>query len=186
MDIKAILTEHGVAVETIGKLSKAIEKAVGDEFVDKQRYKDKLTDIESLKIDLKTAEDNATTSETYKKKWEDEIESHKQTKTAVETEKVLAGKTSALHKQLAADGANPRLLKLLEKEFDLAKLEIDGEGDAAKIKGWETLSKSVKEQYADVFGKVETTGAGVANPPPGKEQKPATNKDMNSFIRGTL
>ena len=68
-------------------------------------------------------------------------------KANVEAKESEDAKRAALAAHLAADGANPKLIGLLEKEFDLSKVEL--EGDA--IKGWEELSKPVKERYAEVF-----------------------------------
>lgn len=84
-------------------------------------------------------------------------------KAAVESEKTAATKREAIRRQLAADGANQKLIGLLEKEFDIAAIELDGE----KIKGWDELSKPVKESYADVFTVADVKGTPPAAPPAG-------------------
>lgn len=88
-------------------------------------------------------------------------------KSSVETEKSENIKRVSLRKQLEADGANPKLTTLLEREFDLEKIEIsDG-----KIKDWDALSKTVKETYADMFGTVKVKGVTTTNPPAGADGK---------------
>lgn len=186
MNIKQILFDSGVEDEKIESIAKNITKEIHTDFIPKDQYNKKVLELDETKKEMSSLQGKASEVDAFKAKYEAEQAAHEETKNAYTAEKTISVKRSALHKQLASDGCNPKLLKLLEKEFDLAKLEIDGEGDAAKIKSWDTLSKSVKEQYSDVFGKVETTGANVADPPVGKDTKPATNKDMNSFIRGTL
>jgi len=69
-------------------------------------------------------------------------------------------KNSLLKTQLEADGANPKLLNLIMREFDLEKLELkDG-----KISNWEDLAKPVKEAYPDIFTVSEQRGYTPAAP----------------------
>ena len=68
-------------------------------------------------------------------------------KANTDAEKLNNAKQTALRKHLSDDKANPKLTGLLEKEFDLTKIELDGE----KIKDWENISKPIKEQYPDIF-----------------------------------
>ena len=140
------------------------EKAVSDSLRDEMKLLK--SEASEAKKALKEAEDIATTegaslkakldaeeaahAET-KKAMKDAVaaekEAHEATKSGYESEKAKAEKHSALLKQLSADGADPKLINLIEKEFDLEKIELD-EG---KIKDWESLSKPIKEQYAEVF-----------------------------------
>lgn len=102
-------------------------------------------------------------------------------KAATESEKAIAAKQSILRNQLEADGANPKLVKLLEKEFDIAKIELDGE----KIKDWETVSKSVKDQYAEIFGKKQVRGTDPADPPAGGSDKNPWAKESRNLAEQT-
>lgn len=140
------------------------------------------TDLKTAQTDLKTAnkavedlknqEPNTDDVEVYKQKLEDlqgkydtdiaaKQKEYDDFKTATETQKEVDTKKSLLRSQLTADGANSKLVDLLELKFDIDAIELDGD----KIKDWETVSKSVKEQYADVFGTTQTQGAKVATPP---------------------
>jgi len=161
MNIKEILEKNGIDAEKIGALEKEINTAVGLEFVAKKRYDDKLTELATAKTDLQLAQDNLSAASAWEQKYKDEMSAHGETKktlkkefdefrAGVESEKLTLSKQNALRKHLSDDKANPKLLSLLEKEFDLTKVELDGE----KIKDWENLSKPVKEKYIDLF-KVE-------------------------------
>jgi len=180
--IDQIMAEHGNTVEIIK------EKASEDLAKQAEKLNVKITTLQE-KIDNmpKTnpnEKDWKSKHEALQEKYDADIATKQKElddyKTAVETEKNTVSKQSALRKQLEADGANPKLVGLLEKEFDLGKVEIkDG-----KIKGWDEISKSIKETYAEVFGTISTRGADVATPPLGQESKPQEHKDMNAFIRG--
>lgn len=149
--IFAVYTASTSKLKTEEDLQKAVENAQkGLNVKETEPYKE----LEKKLTELETAH-----KETLKAK-ETEIT---ELKTGYETEKTTAAKQSILRKQLTADGANPKLIGLLEKEFDIAKIEVDGD----KIKDWDNLSKPVKEQYADVFGKTTVEGANPANPPAG-------------------
>lgn len=82
-------------------------------------------------------------------------------KADVQTKELLSSKQAALVGQLEADGANPKLVKLLAKEFDLDAIQLED----GKIKDWSTLFEPVKTAYADVFGAPEERGLAPANPP---------------------
>ena len=80
----------------------AIKNAVGNEFVDKERYKAKLTEIDQLKEKQQTAEDNATTAEKWKTKFEglkSEFEAYKTEQENKETHmaKAEAYRLSLIH-----------------------------------------------------------------------------------------
>lgn len=170
MDILKIIKDNlpddvNISDKMLGIIVKEIKSAQGDEFVPKTDYRKKTDAIIDLEKQISELKNNGTDVEAYKSKVEEleakvsELEkTHKEAlglkdkefseyKTTVETENATAAKKSILLKQLSADGANPKLISLLEKEFDLSKVELDGD----KIKDWDSISKSVKEQYADIF-----------------------------------
>lgn len=193
MDIFQIIRDNlpelpeGVTISD--KAVKAIEKEIkaqqGLEFIPKAQYAKKTDRIAELETELSEAQGKAADADGYKAKYEAEVAAHSETKTTmkkeyddfkatVETEKTATAKQTALRKHLETAGANPKLTALLEKEFDLAKVELDGEA----IKGWDDMLKPVKERYTEVFGKVTTQGTDPANPP--KDEK----KEKDLFIEG--
>lgn len=175
MDLQELFKSIGLEDDAIiAKAEKAVNKAIPLEFVSKDQYNKKVLELDETKKEIKEVRGELATAESYKQKvatLEEEYKNYKATKetefteykSQVESEKATATKREAIRKQLAADGANQKLIGLLEKEFDLAAVELDGEG----IKGWDALSKSVKETYADVFGTTQIKGTDVANPPAG-------------------
>lgn len=69
--VKSYVNAEGfIPADAIAKLTKAISTTVGNEFVDKERYKGKLTEIDTLKAEKQTAEDNATTAGKWKEDYE--------------------------------------------------------------------------------------------------------------------
>lgn len=70
-------------------------------------------------------------------------------KTDIETKELKQTKTNLLKQSLEKDGANPKLLDLLMKAIDVDSLELDTKTNA--LKNYEDISKSVKENYKDIF-----------------------------------
>lgn len=148
--IDQIMSEHGSTVELIKeKNQETVEKQV-------EKLNTKIAELQE-KVDNAPTGDNGNLEEKYNalKTEYDEY------KAGVDAEKTTASKQSILRGHLEKDGANPKLIKLIEREFDLSKLEVDGE----KIKDWDFVSKPIKEAYADVFGVTQTKSADVATPP---------------------
>ena len=103
-------------------------------------------------------------------------------KASIEVEKIAKTKSTLLSKSLKDKGANPKLIDLMVKEFDLEKVELDGDGDAQTIKGFDGMLKPVQEKYADFFGKTEEKAADVANPGKGNDSSPEP-KNLNEALR---
>lgn len=182
--IQGILDEHGNTMELVK------EKAKEDAEKQSEKLNDKIAALQE-KID-NAPEPPAPDGVDWKQKYDDEVAAHSETKktmkktyddyvAGVETEKATTAKREAIRKHLAADGANQKLIGLLEKEFDLMAVELDGD----KVKGWDELSKSVKENYADVFGKTTVEGADVPNPPGGGGAKNPWLKDSRNLAQQT-
>jgi len=198
MNIIEIIKENlPDGVEVTDKTLKAIEKEIkteqGKEFIPKEQYSKKTEKIIELEADIKDLQGKATDADTYKQKYDDmktkyntdiaaKQKEYDDFKAAAETQKTTDAKKSMLRSQLAADGAKSSLIDLLELKFDIGKIEIDGD----KIKNWDDVSKPVKEQYADVFGKTETRAASVASPPDGIGDKGASTKDANQAMNNLI
>ena len=162
MDIKALLTESGVQEEAIEKAEKAIKKAVGDEFVEKARYKTKLDEIATLTDKLATAEDAATTADTYKAKYDAEVEAHNKTKSDQQEKEELSAKRNLAKKALLDSGVNEDVLEdfmLLALDYDAIKLK-DGQ-----IVESDKFIAAQKERYGKYFGEVTVQGAQISTPP---------------------
>ena len=165
-DFESIVRSHAnedgsIPAEAIAKLTKSINTAVGNEFVDKTRYKAKLEEIDTLKADKQTAEDNATTAGKWKTKYEalkSDFEQYKADQTAKETR---AAKEEAYRELLTAAGIPDKRLAAVLKVSDLDSLELmDG-----KFKDADKLTESIKSEWADFIPTTTVTGVQTATPP---------------------
>jgi len=162
MDAKAILTSHGIDEEAADKIAKAINKVVGDEFVTKDRYKDKLTEIATLQTDLKTAEDALSTAETWKSKYNDEVTAHNATRDGYAAEKDAADIDGKVTAALKAAGMNEKAIPKALKLYDRTIVEKDNDGN---IKNTDKVLAHFKGEWGDFFGETQTKGAEVGNSP---------------------
>lgn len=166
--IQEILKRFGVDDTNIDSITESIEKEyVGESFVSKKQYQKRIKEVDDLQEkvnDLEAKGKNGNTDE-YKSKFETLEKEYNDYKSGIETEKINNGKLGKLKEQLKAEGLNEKLVNLMLKEFDLSKVELEED----KIKGWEELSKPVKENYAEFF-KVEEIQQGTppVTPPHGE------------------
>lgn len=160
MDIKAILKRCGVEGELVDTIADTINAEIPKEFVSKAQYSKKVNLIDELNTTIADLEAKTGTDE-YKSKYEALEKEFNDFKTGIETEKINTAKSSTLREQLKAEGFNEKMIKLLEKNFDLETIEIEED----KIKGWEDMIKPIREEYADFIPKDTQTGNPPATPP---------------------
>lgn len=160
MDIKAILKSHGIEGELVDTIADTIKAEIPKEFVSKAQYSKKVNLIDELNTTIADLEAKTGTDE-YKSKYEALEKEYNDFKTGIETEKINTAKSSTLREQLKAEGFNEKMIKLLEKNFDLETIEIEED----KIKGWEDMIKPIKEEYADFIAVETQTGNPPATPP---------------------
>lgn len=176
MDIKAILKANGIDGEVVDTIAETIKAEIPKEFVSKVQYSKKVNLIDELNNTIADLKAKTGTDE-YKSKYEALEKEYNDFKTGIEAEKTNATKSSTLREQLKAEGFNEKIIKLLEKNFDLNSIEIEDD----KIKGWEEMIKPIKEEYAD-FIPVETqTGNPPANPPTNVSGKTYTTEMLKSM-----
>lgn len=160
MDIKAILKAHGIEGELVDTIADTIKAEIPKEFVSKAQYSKKVNLIDELNTTIADLEAKTGTDE-YKSKYEALEKEFNDFKTGIETEKINTAKSSTLREQLKAEGFNEKMIKLLEKNFDLESIEIEED----KIKGWDDMIKPIREEYADFIPKETQTGNPPATPP---------------------
>ena len=161
--VKTHAAEDGnIPATAIPALVTAIKTAVGNEFVDKERYKAKLTEIDQLKEQQQTAEDNATTAGKWKDKFTELDKDFKAFKAQVAEEKALESKKAVLREIAKDAGLSENGIAKALKYHDYSKLELDEKG-AAKEKA--AILKGLKEEWADYVQTTETRGANTATPP---------------------
>lgn len=167
-DFESIIKEHvsedgTIPAEAIAKLTKAIRAAVGNEFVEKSRYKAKLEEIDALKGEKQTAEDNATTAEKWKTKHDALKREFDDYKAGIDAKEAKAAKEAAARAYYESKNIVGKGLKLAMRgsrdEIEALELE-DG-----KIKDTSALDALVAGDFAGLVGTTTTMGADTEKPP---------------------
>ena len=161
---KHVSEDGSIPAKAIGTLISAIKTAVGNEFVDKERYKAKLSEIEDLKEGKQTAEDNVATAEKWKTKYEGIKQELADYKKSVQAKETRAQKTDAYRALLKEIGVNDKRIDAILKVTDLDGMEMDADG---KLKDAADLKKSAKAEWSDFIVTTHTQGAQTATPPGG-------------------
>lgn len=165
-------TIHGDAIET---LVKAIAKTVGDEFVSKERYKTKLTEIETLREEKQTADDNVTTAEKWKTKYNALKEDFDAYKKDQDAKVVRSAKEKAYRELLKDVGISEKRLDKVLRLCDVDSVELDNDG---KIKDAADIKKSIKEEWSDFIVTTHEVGVQTANPPANNGSAKMTMADI--------
>lgn len=161
--IKTYATEDGaIPADAIAKLLKAITTAVGNEFVDKARYKAKLDEIDQLKSDKQTAEDNATTAEKWKTKYNALKEDYDNYKTEQTAKATHSSKEAAYKKLLQNAGVSEKRIDAVLKVSDIDSIELDDKG---AVKDADKLTNDIKTEWSDFIVTTQQSGANTQNPP---------------------
>lgn len=166
-DFESIIKQHAgedgsIPSTAIGTIVTAIKQAVGNEFVEKERYKAKLTEIDTLKEQTQTAEDNATTAEKWKTKYDALKHDFEQYKADQAAKEARAAKEAAFRDILKDAGIPEQHYAKVLKYSDIDGVELDPDGKAKNAK---ELLKSLKEEWSDHIPTTTTQGASTANPP---------------------
>jgi hypothetical protein len=161
--LKQYTNEDGnIDASKIGDVVKAINNAVGKEFVDKKRYNEKLTEIDTLKGEKQNAEDKATGAEKWKTKYEalkEDFDTYKKDVSAKETK---ATRENAYRALLKEAGVSEKRIDKVLKVSDIDNLEMD---EGGKFKDADKLIKDIKEEWSDFIVSSGTKGATVTTPP---------------------
>ena len=161
--VKQYANEDGnIDASKIGDVVKAINNAVGKEFVDKKRYNEKLTEIDTLKGEKQNAEDKATGAEKWKTKYEalkEDFDAYKKDVSAKETK---ATRENAYRALLKEAGVSEKRIDKVLKVSDIDDLEM---GEDGKFKDADKLIKDIKEEWSDFIVSSGTQGAKVTTPP---------------------
>lgn len=166
-DFENIIKKHvgedgNIPSSAIGTVISAIKTAVGNEYVEKDRYKAKLTEIDTLKEQVQTAEDSVTTAEKWKKKYEDEKQNFANYKADQEAKATVETKKKAYNDLLKEIGIADKWLSRVIKGVSFDGIELD---EKDKIKDADKLKESIKEEWGDCITTEETKGAQPAKPP---------------------
>ena len=154
--------EGNISADKFADVVKAINAAVGKEFVEKKRYNDKLTELDSLKGEKQAAEDKVTTAEKWKTKYDALKEDFESYKSEISAKETKATKENAYRELLKEAGVSEKRIDVVLKVSDIDGLEIDENG---KIKDSDKLIDGIKTEWADFITTQETRGAKTSTPP---------------------
>lgn len=182
-DFESIIKNHvndegNIPSSAINAIVTAIKTAVGNEFVDKERYKAKLTEIDTLKEQQQTAEDNATTANKWKTKYEALKEDFDTYKTEQAQKETHSAKTNVYRELLKEAGVSEKRIEAILKVSDIDGIEL---GEDGKAKDADKLTKSIKTEWADFIPTVTETGADTATPPTSTQGKIYTREDIKNM-----
>lgn len=166
-DFESIIKTHAkeggdIPASAISALVTAIRTAVGNEYVDKERYKAKLTEIDQLKEQQQTAEDNATTAGKWKDKYTALKTEFDDYKAEVAGEKVLEKKRAAIREIAKDAGLSEAGIAKVLKYSDFNSIELD-EKDAVKDKA--KVLKDLKDEWPEYITTTSRQGVNTAMPP---------------------
>lgn len=167
MDIQSILKSNvdesgNISAAKFADVEKAINNAVGKEFVEKKRYNDKLTEIDALKAEKHDAEDKATSAEKWKTKYDalkDDFDAYKKDISAKESK---ATKDNAYKELLKQAGISEKRLDTVLRVTDVSSLEM---GEDGKFKDSDKILENIKNEWSDFITTTETHGASTSTPP---------------------
>lgn len=166
-DFMEIVKKHAgedgnIPASAINTLVTAIRNTVGNEYVEKERYKEKLTEIDTLKADKQTAEDSATTAEKWKVKYEALKKDFSDFKAEQAKKDTRTAKETAYRALLKEAGVSEKRIEAVLRVSDVDGVELDDKG---AIKGADKLSEAIKAEWADFIPTTHTEGAPTATPP---------------------
>lgn len=166
-DFESIIKTHtgedgSIPADAIAKLVKAISTTVGNEFVDKARYKAKLDEIDELQGKLQTAEDSVTTAEKWKVKYEAVKKDFSDFKADQAKKDTRTAKETAYRALLKEAGVSEKRIEAVLKVSDVDGVELTDKGE---IKGADKLTASIKDEWADFIETTEVQGAQTPHPP---------------------
>lgn len=166
-DFEQIIKKHvgedgNIPGSAIGAVVTAINQAVGTEYVDKNRYNNKISEIDSLKEKLQDAKDSVTTAEKYKKKYEDEQKAFSDYKAEQDAKAARESKEKAYKSLLKEVGIAEKWIGRATKGVSFDDMELDKDG---KIKDADKLKETIKTEWGDCIETQGTKGADTATPP---------------------
>lgn len=186
-DFETIIKKHAgddgsIPASAINAVVSAIKTAVGNEYVDKERYKAKLTEIDTLKEQQQTADDKATTAEKWKTKYESLKTEFDTYKTDQAKKQEHAEKEAAFRELLKDAGIPERHMAKVLKYSDVDAVELDADG---KIKTAKELLKSITEEWSDHIEQKTTQGAQTTTPPTGSREMDYDKMSDADFYKAT-
>lgn len=167
IDFEALITKQAgedgnIPAANIAKLASAISSAVGREFVAKERYNAKLDEIETLKGEKQTAEDNATNAGRWEARYNKVKEDFDAYKADTEAKAKLGEVKAAYRKLLTGEGIAEKYVDTVIRATNFDGMKLDAEG---KLEKADELKTAIGKDWADFKASTRTEGAKVDTPP---------------------
>lgn len=169
---RAFLKALGIEDEKVDEIINAHTETVNGLKDEIEKYKADAEKLPSVQAALEKANETVSKGEKdpYKVKYEALKEEFEGYKTDVTKKETTASKTKAYKELLKEINISDKIIDKVVKLADLDAIEIvDG-----KIKDAETLSTSLKTEWADFIAQPKTTGAKVETPLTGDHASPET------------
>jgi len=165
---RKFLKAMGIEDEKIDEIISAHSETVNalkEQLTEFKENAEKLPDVQKelnkLKEEKKKLEE-AGEKDPYKVKYDAIKEEFDNYKKDIKAKETKASKEKAYEKLLKDAGVNEKRIAAVLKVSDIDKIEFDENGN---VKDSDTLTKSIKEEWADFITTTETKGANVSNPP---------------------
>lgn len=182
-DFSEIIKKHAgedgnIPATAIQTLVTAISNAVGNEYVAKERYKEKLNEIDEITGKLQTAEDSVATAEKWKTKYEAMKEDFTNFKADQAKKESRAAKETAYRALLKQAGVSEKRIEAVLKVSDVDGVELNEKGEITDAKD---RLKSIKDEWADFIETTEVKGAQTPNPPANNGGHTTTIEDIDKI-----
>lgn len=165
----------GLEEDKIDIIMEAHNEVVKSLKEDKDRYKGEAEEVETLREELKKANETikALGDNDYQQKYEKEKEDFEAFKRDIQLKEEAAAKRSAYKALLKEAGVIDGKLDSVLKVCDLENIELkDG-----KIEKADELLESIKTEWKDFIVQTSTTGANTSTPP-GNESHKMTKEEI--------
>lgn len=163
-NFEEIVKKHAgsdVPETAISAIVSAIKTAVGNEYVEKERYKAKLTELDALKEKHQTVEDNAMTAEKWKTKYESVKSDFEEYKKQQLAKDARAAKQAAYRELLKEAKVSEKRFDAILKVSDVDSFELEQNG---KLKDEKKLLEGIKTEWADFIVTDAVIGASTPSP----------------------
>lgn len=162
--IKAVLSANGLPTENLDAAANELcsrHKTSLDAIIEERdSFKDKAKQYDDVKKELDVLKANPT--DDWKDKHDKVKKEYDDYKNGIEAEKTLASKKNAVKSIIESAGIkDPAIVELIMLKTKYDDIELDGD----KVKNADTLTNTLKTDYAAYVEKDSKGGAKVDNPP---------------------
>lgn len=163
---RKMLKAMGIEEEKIDQIIEAHSETVDAIKTERDSYKEKADEADSLRTELdkakKLAEKSGADNDSYKVKYEAIKEELDTLKSNIEAEKTSSAKKSAYEKLLKDAGVSEKRIDAIMRVSSVDEIELDDDG---KVKDADIISAKIKEEWADFITTAHNVGSKTATPP---------------------